>query len=80
MARIAVLCLTLFFLASSPTAQTPKPSPDFDLTRLETMVPLVEKEIAEKKLPGAVVLVGRGDRVVWQKAIGNRALVPYKRR
>ena len=32
--------------------------------------------IAEKKLPGAVVLVGRGDRILYQKAIGNRALVP----
>ena len=32
--------------------------------------------IAEKKLPGAVVLVGRGDQTLYQKAIGNRALVP----
>ncbi len=32
--------------------------------------------IAEKKLPGAVVLVGRGERILYQKAIGNRALVP----
>lgn len=38
--------------------------------------PLVKQEIADRKLPGAVVLVGRGDQVVWQTAIGNRALVP----
>ena len=37
---------------------------------------LVREAIAEKKLPGAVVLVGRGDRILYQKAIGNRALVP----
>ena len=38
--------------------------------------PLVREAISEKKLPGAVVLVGRGDRIVYQKAFGNRALVP----
>ncbi len=36
----------------------------------------MREAIAEKKLPGAVVLVGRGDRILYQKAIGNRALVP----
>ena len=36
----------------------------------------MQQAIAEKKLPGAVVLVGRGDRLLYQKAIGNRALVP----
>ena len=41
-----------------------------------TIPPIVEQAIAEKKLPGAVVLVGRGDRVVYQKAIGRRAVEP----
>ena len=47
-----------------------------DVRRLDAIEPLVQDAIAEKKLPGAVVLVGRGDRVLYQKAIGNRALVP----
>jgi uncharacterized protein YbbC (DUF1343 family)/CubicO group peptidase (beta-lactamase class C family) len=47
-----------------------------DLTRLDAIPPLVEQAIADKKLPGAVVLVGRGDRIVYQKAIGRRAIVP----
>ena len=47
--------------------------------RLAAIEPLVEQAIAEKKLPGAVVLVGRGDDVVYQKAIGHRALVPARR-
>src|SRR5919201_6751393 len=47
-----------------------------DVQRLEAIEPLVEAAIAEKKLPGAVVLVGRGDRVLYQKAIGNRAVEP----
>jgi uncharacterized protein YbbC (DUF1343 family)/CubicO group peptidase (beta-lactamase class C family) len=47
-----------------------------DLRRLEAIEPLVRTAIAENKLPGAVVLVGRGDRVLYQKAIGHRSLVP----
>ena len=47
-----------------------------DVRRLDAIEPLVRDAIAEKKLPGAVVLVGRGDRILYQKAIGNRALAP----
>src|SRR3954466_8717704 len=50
--------------------------PSLDLHRLDAIEPLVRSAIAEKKLPGAVVLVGRGDRILYQKAIGNRALTP----
>ena len=47
-----------------------------DVRRLDAIEPLVREAIADKKLPGAVVLVGRGDRILYQKAIGNRALTP----
>jgi uncharacterized protein YbbC (DUF1343 family)/CubicO group peptidase (beta-lactamase class C family) len=47
-----------------------------DTHRLDAIEPLVRAAIADKKLPGAVVLVGRGDRILYQRAIGNRALVP----
>ncbi|MDQ3212149.1 MAG: DUF1343 domain-containing protein, partial [Acidobacteriota bacterium] len=47
-----------------------------DASRLAEIEPLVTEAIAEKKLPGAVVLVGRGEKTLYQKAIGNRALVP----
>src|SRR5687767_172465 len=47
-----------------------------DLRKLEAIEPLVTEAIGEKKLPGAVVLVGRGDRILYQKAIGHRAVVP----
>src|SRR6478672_2620563 len=47
-----------------------------DQRRLEAIEPLVQQAIAEKKLPGAVVLIGRADRILYQKAIGQRALVP----
>jgi uncharacterized protein YbbC (DUF1343 family) len=72
------LCLTLCLLTVPGAAQSTQRTqdPDFDITRLDTIEPLVKAEIAAKRLPGAVVLVGRGDRVVWQKVIGNRALEP----
>jgi len=69
-----VLCL----LVITGSAQAPRPtqSPDFDLARLDTIEPLVKQEIEAKRLPGAVVLVGRGDNIAWQKVIGNRAVQP----
>jgi uncharacterized protein YbbC (DUF1343 family)/CubicO group peptidase (beta-lactamase class C family) len=47
-----------------------------DARRLEGIEALVQEAIAEKKLPGAVVVVGRGERILYQKAIGNRAVAP----
>jgi uncharacterized protein YbbC (DUF1343 family)/CubicO group peptidase (beta-lactamase class C family) len=44
--------------------------------KLQAIEPLVQQAIGEKKLPGAVVLIGRGDRILYEKAIGHRALVP----
>ena len=36
----------------------------------------VEKAIADKKMPGAVVIIGHKGKIVYRKAFGNRALVP----
>jgi uncharacterized protein YbbC (DUF1343 family) len=36
----------------------------------------VNAAIADKKLPGAVVLVGRGNQVLFKKAYGNRSVSP----
>jgi len=48
----------------------------FDAARLARLDALVEEAIRAKQLPGAVVLVGRGDAVAYLKAHGNRAVVP----
>ena len=62
---------------AAPAAQEPRrPASGVDAARFEAIPPLIEEAIAAKKLPGAVVLVGRGDRVLWQKAIGQRAVEP----
>jgi uncharacterized protein YbbC (DUF1343 family) len=37
---------------------------------------LVEEAIWQKRLPGAVILVGQHERILYRKAFGHRALVP----
>ena len=69
----------LAFIAAPNAAQspsTPRSGDSLDPKKLEAIEPLVQQAISEKKLPGAVVLVGRGDRTLYEKAIGHRALVP----
>jgi uncharacterized protein YbbC (DUF1343 family)/CubicO group peptidase (beta-lactamase class C family) len=61
-------------ITTVPAADAVQPA--VDLNKFEAIEWVVQEAIAEKKLPGAVVLVGRSDRVLYQKAIGHRALVP----
>jgi uncharacterized protein YbbC (DUF1343 family)/CubicO group peptidase (beta-lactamase class C family) len=90
MKQLAGLLLVAFTLATSVVesrqspADTREPAATaarqratgIDTGKLDAIEPLVVQAIAEKKLPGAVVLVGRGNRTLYQKAIGHRALVP----
>jgi len=39
---------------------------------------LIEEGISQRKLPGAVVLVGRKGKIVWEKAYGARAVEPTR--
>ena len=59
--------------ASSPVAPA-----GTDIERLQAIDALVNQAITEHKLPGAVVLVGRGDTIVYRKAYGNRAVTPQR--
>lgn len=54
---------------------SPRPEA-FDAARLARIDAIVEGAIRERLLPGAVVLVGHGDRNVMTKAYGHRALAP----
>ena len=74
---------TTAVLAQSPAgpapAQRPAPlarPPAADLSRLKLADAVIEKAISDKQIPGAVLLVGRGDQVLYQKAYGMRSLVP----
>ena len=56
-------------------AAAPSP-PGVDLARLAGIDEVVERAIAARQLPGAVVVVGRGDAVLYEKAYGQRAVAP----
>src|ERR1041384_4875841 len=45
---------------------------------LARMDALIAEDIANKRLPGAVVLVGRRGQIVWRKAYGDRAVEPVR--
>src|SRR5438552_337954 len=71
----AAVALTAFGLIRSPHAQelakTAEPSDAF-----APIAALVSEAIGRHELPGAVVLVGLDDRVMYQAAFGNRAVQP----
>ncbi|RPJ64401.1 MAG: class A beta-lactamase-related serine hydrolase, partial [Acidobacteria bacterium] len=48
----------------------------FDADVLPRIDPIVAAAIEARQLPGAVLLVGRGDAVLYQKVFGSRALEP----
>jgi uncharacterized protein YbbC (DUF1343 family)/CubicO group peptidase (beta-lactamase class C family) len=73
-AAVALLAL----LSIAPLGSQSRDDAPIDLTQLSRIRPLVEEAIATRKLPGAVVLVGRGNRVFYREAIGDRALVPAR--
>jgi uncharacterized protein YbbC (DUF1343 family)/CubicO group peptidase (beta-lactamase class C family) len=74
---LLVVCAMLSLTVVTGVAQNRRAAvSDFDVDRLQQIETLIQTDIAAKKLPGAVVLVGRGDKVVWQKAVGNRSLQP----
>ncbi len=60
-------------------ANIPSPDPsaaNLNPARLAAIDTIVAEEIAAGRVPGAVVVVGRGDTVAFAKAYGDRAKVP----
>jgi SSS family transporter len=75
----AVAAMLLFSLASfaqSPRALRIAFSPSQQAPDFSEVSTLINQAIAEKKLPGAVVLIGHDNKVVFEHAYGNRALEP----
>ena len=58
------------------SARAQAPVAGFDLAALGRIDDVVAEAIKAKQLPGAVVVVGRGDQVVFRKAYGQRAIQP----
>ena len=64
----------------SPSRRRRRPSSGaalpLDPARLALIEPLVEEAIAAGQIPGAVVVAGRGDQVLYRRAFGHRAVQP----
>jgi uncharacterized protein YbbC (DUF1343 family)/CubicO group peptidase (beta-lactamase class C family) len=73
--------LILLLVAQPVLAQLPLAKPEsvsVSSARLAQMDAVMNEEIAHRQLPGAVVLVGRKDRIIWQKSYGARAVEPTR--
>jgi CubicO group peptidase (beta-lactamase class C family) len=76
-AIIFAFCLFTFTAANAQGLPVALPQTvGMNTARLNQIDALVEKDIAEKKLPGAVVIVGHKGKIVYRKAFGNRSLAP----
>src|SRR5215203_2933996 len=74
-----IFAFCLFTFPSADAQGLPVAVPQtvgMNAARLNQIDALVAKDIADKKLPGAVVIVGHKGKIVYRKAFGNRALVP----
>ena len=75
--QIFILILAVHLAAAQVPVGRPE-SVSVSSERLAQMDAVIAEEIANKKLPGAVVLVGRKGQIVWRKSYGNRALEPAR--
>src|SRR5690242_15156742 len=77
-ARVAIVVVVA---AQCVLGQLPLAKPEsvaVSSARLAQMDAAINAEIAEHHLPGAVVLVARKGRVIWQKSYGSRAVQPAR--
>jgi uncharacterized protein YbbC (DUF1343 family)/CubicO group peptidase (beta-lactamase class C family) len=67
--RLAAAACAIGALAGRPSAQPDSPG-------FGPIPALIDAAIARHELPGAVVLVGRGDAIVYERAFGQRMVAP----
>ena len=75
------LVLILLLVAQPALAQLRLAEPETESVSsvaLARMDSVINDEIAKQRLPGAVVLVGRKGRMIWQKSYGSRAVDPVR--
>jgi uncharacterized protein YbbC (DUF1343 family)/CubicO group peptidase (beta-lactamase class C family) len=70
------LCLSVANILAQGLPVAAPQTVGMNAAKLNQIDALVEADIAAKKLPGAVVLVGHKGKIVFRKAYGNRSLVP----
>lgn len=77
MSMIIAVCLFTFVVADAQGLPVALPQTvGMNAAKLNQIDALIEKDIADKRLPGAVVIIGHKGKIVYRKAFGNRALVP----
>lgn len=78
----AFLSIVVLILLGQPLhAQLPQVKPEvvsLSSSQLALMDSVIQEAINQHKLPGAVVLVGRKGKVVWQKSYGARVVDPVR--
>ena len=70
---VASVCIITLAGASARGASA---TGNVDMEHLKGVDAVIADSIKEKVIPGAVLLVGRGDQTVYRKAYGNRAIEP----
>jgi uncharacterized protein YbbC (DUF1343 family) len=79
--RIIAGAVSVVLVAHAAFAQAPLARPEsvsLSSARLAQMDAVIAEGIANKKLPGAVVLVGRKGQIVWRKSYGARTVEPAR--
>src|SRR4051794_33192153 len=87
-ALLAAVCVApaVCAFAAAPPVERPSAGPSvraalrqsIDTRLMDGADQLINESIARGDIPGAVLLVSRGDRVVYRKAYGNRSVEPQK--
>jgi uncharacterized protein YbbC (DUF1343 family)/CubicO group peptidase (beta-lactamase class C family) len=75
---VAILVLLTGQIGATQLPHSIPANVDISTNRLSQMDQVIDDSIAQHQLPGAVVLVARKGRVVWQKAYGSRAVEPTR--
>ena len=82
MVAIRRFLLLFFFLHCISTsfsfAHAADPTPHLRKEQLTPISAIVKKEIRAGKIPGAVVIIGTREKVLYRRAFGNRALKPHR--
>ena len=71
---LALACLALASLSSAVAQPLPVAKPEsvgMSSQRLEKITAALNQEVADKKLPGAVVMVARKGKLVYSQSFGN---------
>ncbi len=70
------LCTSVEKISAQGLPVVAPASVGMNAAKLNQIEALVNADIAAKKLPGAVVVIGHKGKIVYRKAFGNRSLVP----